>query len=267
MFGGAVGLPLRRRRAHTATSSGSTRSAGARDLGLLGVTSATALPGGVRPATRSPSSARSRSSRASTDKGAKHAKWFVRSAETTGWLRRARAGRRASSRRSRSPASRSSSRSTARCRRPSAARGREGGRRQAHDLVRAGRDGALGIVRASTRSAASRSRRRECAGAPGVSPASAAARRDDGSPTTRVASRRSRRRAEHLDQGAGSKVGLNRRSRRACCGAGDIHEAGRTTTSTSTPGSSPTRRRRAARPLTICNVCAQPAANWQLRTH
>ena len=68
-----------RRRTTASTASGTARAA----------TSATsaARRASIR-ATRSPSSAPSRSSEGiDHDMGAKHAKWFVKSAKTTGWLR------------------------------------------------------------------------------------------------------------------------------------------------------------------------------------
>ena len=86
------------------------------------------------------------------DMGARHAKWFVHSAKTTGWLRETELvpktqGIVKSIREDRS--SRSRSRGVGRCRRRSRRTSRRTSRRHArlYDIVRVqGRDGAAGIV-------------------------------------------------------------------------------------------------------------------------
>ena len=164
--GARQGLPLRRRPARPGDGRAARRST-TTSTGSGTAPAATSATSAARRAstraTRSRSSAPSRCGSASTATWArKHAKWFVDSAKTTGWLRETELvpKTQGSSRRSRRRSSRSRSRSAARCRRRSRRTSPTDVQeaRALYDIVKAqGRGGAAGIVQGERRSAGSRS--------------------------------------------------------------------------------------------------------------
>ena len=185
---------------------------GARDLGLHALLFLQrALPEGRRPARRDRQARRGvdQAEGIDHDMGAKHAKWFVKSAETTGWLRETELvpKTQGSSKRSSRAASRSSWPSTARCRR----RSRRTWRRTS---MRRGRCATSCASRAATaRPGSSRARGRLATDRARARGRRRALRRQEwrrlsrsASRTTRAASPRSRRR---------SSTSRRRRSRRS----------------------------------------------------